>query len=748
MARRVAVGLAGMIVAAAALLPAGQGRAQHGAPAEGVKPDLKAIADCLAAGREIVMTPQPDCVDRQAGDETAEKAGMPLGERDWVRACSNGGDPRRLPRDTVKRLAREADIAPSGIRIVGALFCDGIDLAGVDLPYSLVLDRSVVMGVVDARNLRLKGDFSIEYAVLFGTLRLNRARIEGSVYLGAGFIRRLRAYDTHVTGSWQQKTAIVFLDAHLVRLAVSGDVDLTRSAFSRLWIQSSRIGGTLRLDETEARCAYHVNASTIGYLTANQAGFGKVVTIGAGPDATRYPWWRHAVEGRPATYTQTLFRSAAIAAVAEAERRRIVRPELPAEENALLRGCREEAETLPDGSTRPVGIEGVAGSRYLEFYVFDTTVQAALCLTAFNWGSPRDGEAPDPHHPVTILALNGSKVDGNLILDLWDDESTLQTVRPGHPAFARVAAQHKFEAVGLSAAAAIYDFGDQHRPYITFLDGLRFGRVHKATPACGTDYGTKLASQVELPSVGDVLRWLDKNQAPSSQPFLTFVEAFEKAGADADELRIQRRTVDLCDRVVRWVPWAARLCPGAHGEAAAAAPPAANGAPVQASFGAAVSAVGDLIGTAFSVMLWALADHGLRPGKVVWWLAGVMLLFWLLFRLGLGIVCFAPAEGRPGARLWPVGPLFLFDRLIPLYKICDEHYAIARYYRAAAPDADAGPDPPDGDAREATLRGRRILVRPVDQATAERADRLLVALRIVGVVLTIFLLAALNSLTR
>ncbi|NVO12668.1 MAG: pentapeptide repeat-containing protein [Rhodoplanes sp.] len=753
-------------------IAAGPGRAQDAVPPGAVKPDLGMVAACLAAGNEVVMAPSPACVPRQAGSGIAERAGMPLGERDWSKACNNGADPRKLPRDTVKRLARQADIAPTGIRIIGALFCDGLDLAGVDLPYSLVLDRSVFDGVVDARNLRVKGDLSLEYAVLFETLRLNRARIEGSVYFGGSFMRKLRVYDTQVSGSWQHKAAVVFLDAHLIRITVSGDLDMTRSAFSRLWLQSSQIGGTLGLDETEARCAYHINASTIGYLTADQAGFGKVVTIGAGAAAIRYPWWRHAVAGRPATYTQTLFRSAAISAVADAERRRITRPELPPEADGLLRGCREETETLPDGSERTVGIEGVTGSRYLEFYLFDTTVHAAFCLTAFNWARPYDGEIPDAHHPVTILALNGTRVDGNLIVDLWGDRaSPIADLRAGHRDFQRVSELHKLEAIGLSAGAAIYNFADHQKPYITYLDGLKFGRVHKATPACGVDYGTKLASQVELPAVDEVLLWLGKNKAPSSQPFLTFVDAFEKAGADPNELRIQRKNLDLCAHTARWLPFVAAFCPaGTQATAASGPDPGGSGRTVRSSLGAMVAAVSDLIGSAFAVMLWALADHGLRPGKVVWWVAGVLAIFWLVLRFGLRVVAFQPAGSEASAhlKLWPVGPLFLFDRLIPLYKICNEHYAITHYYRLAAAEPTETPSivttnavapatlaatapaaaAPDDPPQQATLRGRKILVRAVDEDTQARVDKLLVVLRVIGVVLTIFLLAALNALTR
>jgi hypothetical protein len=93
---------------------------------------------------------------------------------DWDQVCRNNDDPRRLPADTIKRIAayKGLHIGPTGIRIIGAVFCSdpsiargrppfeqiGLDLAGLNLEYSLILDRSVVNGTVDARNLRVKGD--------------------------------------------------------------------------------------------------------------------------------------------------------------------------------------------------------------------------------------------------------------------------------------------------------------------------------------------------------------------------------------------------------------------------------------------------------------------------------------------------------------------------------------------------------------------------------------------------------------
>ncbi|MFL9828607.1 hypothetical protein [Rhodoplanes sp. SY1] len=720
-------------------------------PAGPVRPEIDAIAACLAAGREMAMAPRPACVPRGSGAALAEKAGMPLGERDWSVACAARDDPRRLPRDAVARLAGDPAVARAGIRIVGALFCDGLALADLDLPAPLLLDRGVFAGPVELRNLHLKGDLGLDNAVLLDTLRLDTVRIAGSVRLDRSFVRRLRVVDTRVDGSWHQSTAIVFLDAHLVRLAVAGDLEFDRAAVSRLWVRAARVGGTLALDESEARCAVRIEASTLGALTARDAGFGKVVTIGVGPLATRYPWWRHAIEGRPATHVQTMFRSAAIAAIAEAERRRIAVPELPAEENALLRGCREETETQLDGTARTVGIDGVVAPRRLKLVVAETTIASGLCLGPIAWGTPRDGEVPDPYHPATVVALDGTTIGGTLAVDLWGDDRSVQTVRLADPAFGRVAALHVFAATGVTASAVALDFSDLDRPWVGRLDGLRFDRLVKSRQHCSGEAAAGAAAAPAAPHVVEVLRWLDRNQAPSTQPFAPFAAAFAAAGAsaEADELRIRRRSIEVCGRLARWLPPVARFCPdGARIAAAAESPPESpTGTPpempagghVRAGFGSVVSGAGDLIGTGVAAAMWAFADHGLRPGKLAWWAAGALAAVWIVLRFGLGVVGFLPDGRTAGGRLWPIGPLFLIDRLIPVYRVRGEHYAVAGFFRRA----DATETEGSADALETTLRGRKIVVRPVGDAARHRIETVLTILRVTGVVLAAALLAAL-----
>jgi hypothetical protein len=407
-------------------------------------------------------------------------------------------------------------------------------------------------------------------------------------------------------------------------------------------------------------------------------------------------------------------------------------------------------------SDRLRGCEEMTGSAYPEFYVFDSTVQAAFCLTSFVWLAPRN-DLPDDAHPTSILALDGTRINGNLIINLWGEQpSRVAQLRPEDPDYRRVTDKHKFEAVGLSAGALIFDFSDNARPYFTYLDGLKFDRVHKAVPACTSRSGAKLATQVELPSVDDVLPWLEKNAARSSQPFAAFVAAFEQAGESATRLRIKSKTADLCEKTTRWLSFVGRWCPGRRFSSIAAAEQVT---PEQRQTGAAgeigeiFSNTGEVLGLAFQWMLFLLADHGLRPAKVVWSVALTLWVFMIWFWLIMGIVGFEPKRDESRATrdapvLWPISILFLFDRMIPLYRIRDEHYAIAKVYRRAAPDEIDASRGQQGPPYPMYYFGRKYLLLPAGEADLRLVDKWLVVLRVMGVVFTIFLLAAIGELAR
>lgn len=728
-------------------------RAQERAAPDPAEQTFQTILNCLNRGREIVFAPKPDCVPYLKGaDVAATKAKMPLGEAgtNWDEICRTKDEPRQLRPDVIKRIAVQKDvaIAPTGIRIIGAVFCSGLDLVGLDLPYSLVIDRSVVNGTIDARNFRTRADFSFDNVIALNSVLLTRARVDGSVYGNRSYVDWLRVEDTQVNGTWWQEESVIFTDAQFHRTTVSGDMRLNGSAFTRLWILSSTVGGTLQLNDTEARCAYRITSSTIGFLTASGAGFGQMQSVGRdGRPAVNFPWWQRALSGADQPYTRQLLESPAVKRIADARFREV--SSKPGSAGGALRGC-----------------ETTSRSAYLEFFLFDNTVRTALCLTSFAWLVPKN-PIPDDAHPVSIVALDGTKVGGNLIVDLWPDPPTgLGMLHPGDGPYGLVSSKHKFEAVGVHAGALIYNFADNAKPYFTYVDGLTFDRIHKAQPACKDDLGAQLATQVELPNVDEVLQWLNKNAAQSSQPFAAFVAAFERAGEGATSLRIQRQTYELCEKTAGWFSLVAGLCPRYQlfdagtdtGPSKAAGAPADVHGPdnrgLFATVWQALSATGELIMIGFNWMMYVLADHGLRPAKVVWSVLGTLVVFFGLFWLGLGIVGFEPKpkEGQDSSSapvVWPITLLMLFDRLIPVYHIREEHYAIAKVFRRATrAEIKAGSPPSGGPPYPMSYLGRKIMVWPAAEGDIDRVGKWLIALRIIGLIFTVFLLAAINTLAH
>jgi hypothetical protein len=346
----------------------------------------------------------------------------------------------------------------------------------------------------------------------------------------------------------------------------------------------------------------------------------------------------------------------------------------------------------------------------------------------------------------------------------------------------------------------VFNFSEVSKPYSNYLDGLNFARIQDAPrPACdrpGEELGkASLAAQFNLPDVDIVMRWLDTNAAKSSQPYTVFVQVFEQAGQDATDLRVNRANFELYEK------WNQRLT---GGSSAAAAPAAltskaasqsneANGGSVVANVLSGVLAIfsplADIIGIGVQWMTGAIADHGLRPAKAVWWVLAVLLVFWLWFWCKLQIVGFEPKgkdENPPSAEHqdaadrhapilakapepWPITFLFLFDRLIPIYQIREEHYSIVKVYRRpsatelaranraiAAEPAQTNPAPPGGIQQlkpavspppyPMRYMGMRTLVWPADDAERERFEKWLVVLRVIGIGLSVFLLAAVNTL--
>ena len=627
---------------------------------------------------------------------------------------------------------------------------------------------------VFGRNVRIHGDLSVESSVVRGAFVLTRSRVDGSVYLSDGFTFRSVAFDTQIDGSWHQVNSITLKEADFHGLKVSTDFDLSSSALTKLLITSSQIKGGLYLTGSEARCAYQIKANDIRSAAMEKTGFGSLVSLdgAAVSDETKrpviYAWWKRLLSpvqdagqdvAKKYAPVSARLSSPSVSDLVQAEIHRVA--------------AAESKDALP-------GCDDMAASKNAEFQFFDNQVQS-LCLRSFGWLAPAPGTAD----PTSILALHGTKVANNLIIDVGDSEQKKSLSDPESGKRKELAKTRRFEALSVSMDTLIFNFlADETQDYVTYLDGFKFNQVRDGALDCeyqqpkpeetglaaidknGAAKRRRIKTGVAVPDVKNVEHWLQRNGASSSQPYTAFVDALDKAGGDAVHLRIAQKSRDVCENTIPWLGWTIKwFCnKRIRSQAALEAYEDPSDRRPRSAVAERASAVvrggTDILVLVYQWVLWGLADHGFRPSKAL--LATLLVLgaFWLSFWFKLRIVGFEPIpkekskqhlgekQSVAGPDIWPIGPLFLFDRLVPVYRIRDEHYSIARYFRGARPDEIPEHRNPGKPPYRMAFFRKNYFVCPVGEEEKARAEKWLVVLRVIGAVLSVFLLAVINALTR
>jgi hypothetical protein len=700
---------------------------------------IQEIAKCLREVGEYVVDPQDpnrQCVLPRTG---VSKTDLPFNvSPDEIDRICRERDRRAFSGDLIKRIVAQTggSMGPMGIRILGGVYCEQVNVAGLDLKYSLILDKAVFTQGIAARNLRVAGDFSIDDSLVFGALALNRARIDGSFYHSFGFVQQVMVSDTKIEGTWHQSGTVILKDIQFRGLTMSGDIDLSESALGRLAVDASQVRGGVILNDSEARCGYDIRTSDIGYILAEEAGFGKGTLTG--PDGEplgdaqsvpiAYPWWSKLWTSPPD------------------DRERRARTLLTSP--AVRRAVREAVAPCKNGDPN-------AAVADVRFVVLETQIKTNFCLRSFRWLRWPSQEYDLSRHPRSELILSGTNIDTGLIVTFEHDGLDSQ-------ALAAMRKKRTFEAKGLTAGSLTFDFSEGAASYGTELDGLKFGRMHTNLTNCefkselptGTPGYSGTSVRPQPPKVEQVVTWLETSRINtfSSQPFTAFADAFQSIGEHATALRVARASQELTDKTSDW--WAT--------------PPF----PFGTSLASLRATFLDSIPIFFQWGLWAVADHGFRPGKVVYWVLGTLLIFWWIFWFGLKIVAFEPEQKIEKAnaadqdahqgpdpsppshpRLLPIGFLFLFDRLIPAIEIREENYSINNVYRRISPifgrltkiSTPIGKDTKIYKMRY--LRMTHALVR-LEARDRDRLKRWLLALRVIGVAWGVFLLAALNELIK
>jgi hypothetical protein len=624
--------------------------------------------------------------------------------------CDNSSDMRRMRTQTIKDVisyfadpGRSTDAASglsgkpaiqsAGIRISGSIFCfDELDLGDQSLPYPLELDHSVFRFGIIARGLQISGDLSIENSFIFDNLTLSNNKIGGKLYIRNSFIERLTLMDSAIGQSAYLQNSVIYQPARISLTKIQQDFDLKGTSISSLTLEDSTVNGTLDLTRSEAACSFAVERDTIGRIVARDLGFGSVAEVDNDSGAVKnylFSWRRlerSAPSDAPSTREVTIRSNF------------LQNQEIASRIRTKGHGCNSTDVGIAPTST----------------FSLNNNQVASLCLQSFEWlvpGTVSDvpGAKPAKQPPLTVVSISGTRATDSVSINLWPQSAAVHQTMPP--------ASHRLEAVGMTTAWLSFNFGDFNRPYVTYVDALQLDNVH-SLPIPVQDC-SKPRMDSEPPPTEQVISWLAKNQNPSLQPFLAFEKAFDNMGADETDFKVAKAGIEF-DRTnaqafaVLQTSWRAKGIFRFLWE---------DGFYVPVN-------VLRIAGT--GVLAW-ISDYGYRPAKVVWAVIGSVLLFWLILWGVLGIVAFTP-DGSNAIR--NIGLIFLFDRLIPVYKIREDNYDISKFYKRGS----------GAQAVSIQRFRRKFTIVPASEEEQRRAEACLDFLKAIGILLAGFLVAAVDAL--
>lgn len=679
------------------------------------------IIACLSRGLEAVMVPDHDgvlCASASRGriylDQISGKAldGLyeyPVIRRTISELCPGdrkGSDKRLISRSFIKELIRKsaADIDPRGLRVIGGVYCEGLDLVGLDLPFSIVLDKSVFTCVnssecdrsaVDIRNFRTKGDLSLDYIDAHVPILITRSEISGSLYGQDALLDSINVIDSTIHGSLNIYNSRATKQITVENSKVEGHVDFSRSFFSNLILIRNRMDGALDIVGTRARCSYDIRQNEIDDVIAAELGFGSVQTLSD-----------------------------------KNEREFSFKEDIKTKENSdrFTYGVvsqKERLDVLPRPCLIPRSI--VPGS----FVFIGNHIGHSMCIRGFDWLSTTWGKIGD-----SIIYLNENVVGSATWLDLnapdYIDLKEEKIIGPQLNIF-----NHK-------TSTYVMDFAKGTKNITVSVNGLHFDRVYSAQDKCDNALSPRATKEVKvsgqsnkqsfppklfLPEPNAVTTWVTRNSFKGTQPFAQFVNVFEQAG-DTDaarELRIQGETISVMRSLCRaWGIYCDK-------QSASNITPSTD----------VTQRIEDRIVGLVKYTIWVLADHGYRPERIVWFVIGTIILYWIIVQLLLGIVGYSVIEDATEQEdnvVYPISIIFLFDKLIPAYQVRLDHSKPLRFYVLA----DAG----NGNVK---LLKRFFRVWEVVEATHQQQRKMLLCLdtlRWLGLIFAIFLFAAISRLVR
>jgi hypothetical protein len=644
-----------------------------------------------------------------------------------TREC-NTADRRVVNSDIVEKVLHDPRLGPGRwpIALIGAIFCDELNVVGFDLKRSLVFDHSVFLQNVLIRNFtselnlsfndvragqtitviraHLKGglfaneadinsleivestaDLSVDLArsLYPGMLKIERTKSKGNLGLDDVVLNGLEIHDSEIGANLTLKRAILLAAARVDRSEVHGGLDTTDAAFSLLQARYNKFDTNVEMRASEFRCGLELSKNQIASdLLLFNVSLGR--TIPAPPGGKPQNTWS---EQRTEDIGKRI-------------------------DGWVKNG--HPPSTLDNSSNTDCAFEKFQIPA--EARINDNRIDKNLCVETFGFrASPSTSGAQvgAPAAAQSYLSLNGTIVTSNSFLAIGPQS-------PANPTADRTS-NYTIELLGFQTGGLIIPFDDDTRKSFELtVTGVKFDRIFDGDVSCqyreagGGGQGTK---RIKLPTSAQLVAWLAKSKSPEAHA--AAIDALQRAGTDATALKVakaeiewrndrdlQRQLLDesfqkwRAERAEAWnerkyLKWATLYF-----------------APLTWT-----NQIFDLIRSEFIRLFGIVSDYGFRPYKIVLFVIGFIILCRLFISLLLGV---KKAVSEKTNETFKVGWLFIIDHMVPFININDDHAKVARYL--------------DRNQRPIGPRRKRVMNHTVR------------AMKFVGTVAAIFVAASLKAL--
>lgn len=534
-------------------------------------------------------------------------------------------------------------VGPVGYRLIGAVFRENINLENININSSLVLDDSIFWNRLSLDGARADKNISLDGALICGTLSMKRARIGGELFMRRGHFRNFEANDIEIDKGITIERS-VFFHMFLIDRSKIGKLFYANRAFLTNFVAKGALfDGDIAFTNGAIRCHVALSGSNInGSLTIVNTEFGDNKS-----DENYYRW----------------------------------------SPTRIQEGLNDEMDRFDNFSRYITELD-----EYQRFNANNTNMDRSLQPCERNILFERASVAgsvcwnnvnPFPHvrgEPRNLaISLDATRVVGALVIN-WDQKDTSDNI-------------WLFTNMNLGwLYSDLRNWPNRYRIIDTIYDNMSFlkkkcdGFLHQ-TASGETDYTED--GTVDLPAATDAWSWFSKGVLDAKEVTVSTVESVVTllhnwlgVTSDTSPSRVQLANSlhEVGEAALQRVPTWLKNSEPRSTQPFVSAIEALNKAKVDTriisvaleDFKSKTDALSPLQ-VFFQAIYRATVRYGYYPLNIIWWVLGAVLLFWAMLRYFEG-----PIEVKQDGEVRVVRPGFIFsvDNFIPVAKLDEINYKI------------------------------------------------------------------------